>query len=242
MKVQNPKFKFEDRVFTQWASVFGFGPWMWPEEFDPRLSPTGTWQIITKQFVEETNQEILNHFSETKDKVAVQCGGHAGVFPFLLSNMFKTVYTFEPDPVNFHCLVNNCQKENVIKIQAALSDQVGMRQFENTSGNTGQGRLKGDNNWPHLKIINTLNVLTITIDSLMLDQLDLLIIDTEGHSEQIIDGAIETLNRSNALIILEKHWKEDRKKRLSDKLGELGYQAYKETNYDLYYTKKTGAN
>jgi len=58
--------------------------------------------------------------------VAVQAGGNFGAWPRAMAERFATVYTFEPDPVNFACLsVNLADKLNVVKMQAALgsSDQ-----------------------------------------------------------------------------------------------------------------------
>ena len=40
-------------------------------------------------------------------KVVVQAGGNCGMQVVKFAEFFDTVYTFEPDPVNFHCLVNN---------------------------------------------------------------------------------------------------------------------------------------
>src|SRR6056300_656195 len=206
--MRNPKYKFDnDSVYDHWNLVFGFGPWKWPKEADPRQNTDATFRIIARSFVEQVNSEILANIPEDNRKVVMQCGGHAGIYPFLLSNMFETVYTFEPDPINFFCLTNNCQRENIIKFQAALSNKNGIQKFEKTSGNTGQHRLAGDDAWPKLKVINTFDVRTMTVDSFDIEQLDMLIIDAEGYSLDILEGAKETLKRSNTFVLFEKHWK-----------------------------------
>ena len=55
-----------------------------------------------------------------KKGVVIQAGGNLGMYPRLYADMFETVYTFEPDPHNFFFLATNCQKDNIIKMQAAL--------------------------------------------------------------------------------------------------------------------------
>ncbi len=44
-----------------------------------------------------------------KFEVAVQAGGNCGLWPRELGQKFETVYTFEPDPVNFRCLCTTCR-------------------------------------------------------------------------------------------------------------------------------------
>lgn len=238
--MKNTKTQFDnDNVYDHWNFVFGFGPWKWPKEIDERNNPNSTFNIIGRSFVETVNAEIIENVPEENRNVVVQCGGHAGIYPFLLSNMFKKVYTFEPDPINFHCLVNNCQRENIVKIQAALSNKVGHQQFEKTRGNTGQHRLAGENAWPKLKPINTFDVLTLTVDSLFIEHLDMLIIDAEGYSSNIIEGAKETLKRSNTFVLFEKHWDPERIKDEKKLMESIGYVMHRETGTDAYYKNKT---
>jgi len=73
-------------------------------------------------------RDILTHYPDfmkwTVDRrgTCIQAGGNIGIYPYALSTIFERVYTFEPDPLNFYCLVNNVMKPNVNCMQAALSD------------------------------------------------------------------------------------------------------------------------
>ena len=84
------------------------------------------WPII-----DENSWEGQNQFTEMADKILpyvknknimIQAGGNCG---FLLSKFvehFNTIYTFEPDPVNFYCLNQNVISPNVIKMQCCLGN------------------------------------------------------------------------------------------------------------------------
>lgn len=65
---------------------------------------------------------VLEPFLDNK-RVMVQAGGNCGMHVHKFVEHFDTIYTFEPDPLNFFCLVNNLPYTNVIKIQGCLSDE-----------------------------------------------------------------------------------------------------------------------
>lgn len=175
--------------------------------------------------------DILDGFEEyrpvyekhtVKKGTAVQAGGYCGVFPRLLGEMFKTVYTFEPDPLNFFCLNLNCQTENIIKAQGGLGDDHGLvsviRQHNN---NRGMNYLQ--------KNINSY-VPVYRIDDLELTSCDLIQLDTEGYEYKILLGAANTINLYRPLISVE-----DSNEKIRQYLAVLGYKevatVYRDTVY-----------
>ena len=78
------------------------------------------WPIIDENSWEGQNQftdmaDIVLPYVKNKN-IMIQAGGNCG---FLLSQFvehFDTIYTFEPDPVNFYCLNQNITSPNVIKM------------------------------------------------------------------------------------------------------------------------------
>src|SRR4051812_41824122 len=105
--------------------------WLWPK------SDVELWKRARDYSVLE---KALQHC--TQRRVAIQAGGACGTYPLWLSQYFETVYTFEPDPVNFTCLVANCQQANVVKIQAALGLAKGCGEMQATEGNSGAGYMR----------------------------------------------------------------------------------------------------
>ena len=146
------------------------------------------------------NSKILEHVK--RFDTVVQAGGHQGLYPRLLSDMFKFVYTFEPDPINFHCLVNNCQKDNIFKFNSALGDKHTMvcmnepaKDLTTMKDNSGMNSIDVD------KIGNTPQLM---IDDLNLNSCDLIWLDIEGYEIRALTGAFNTIDKFTPVIIAER--------------------------------------
>lgn len=141
-----------------------------------------------------SNKEIYLKHTKKFD-VVVQAGGYCGIFPRLLSQLFNVVYTFEPDPMNFHCLTINCPVDNVIKIQGALGENHEMvsvvRNHERNRGMNTVISIRGS------------MVPTFRIDDLILPECDLIQLDTEGYEYKILLGAMTTIETFKPAIIVE---------------------------------------
>lgn len=144
-----------------------------------------------KAFEKET--ELLNIAKKhlTFNKVMVQAGGNCGKQLIKFAEYFDTVYTFEPDPVNFHCLVNNLPYDNVIKFQCCLGNDhnmVSLTAFADSIGgfyvNDDPGRIP-----------------TIKIDDLNLPACDFLQIDVEGYEFNALQGAKKQFIDTNHLFV-----------------------------------------
>jgi FkbM family methyltransferase len=139
-------------------------------------------------------EKVWNGLLKTK-KVAVQAGGYCGVFPRLLAESFHTVYTFEPDPLNFFCLTLNCQTDNVIKANGALGNVYGLVDIVRTNPHN-----KGMN---VVKVSETSSIPTYRIDDLGLKECDLIALDTEGYEYEILRGASSTIDWFRPVITVE---------------------------------------
>lgn len=154
--------------------------------------------------------------------VAVQAGGYCGVFPRLLGEIFSSVYTFEPDSLNFFCLVLNCQDDNIIKANAALGDEYGLvdvvRQHKNNRGMN------------YVKRTANAKIPTYRIDDLDLQACDLIQLDTEGYEHKILIGAKNTIERFKPLISVE-----DTNAQIGEFLESFGYKKVAEVFRDTVY-------
>lgn len=175
--------------------IDGVAPWVWPKD------DVGAWEGPKNDWP-QIKQGIIDYVK--KFNVVVQAGGNCGMYPRLLSNMFQTVYTFEPDPLNFHCLVHNCQKDNIIKINAALGETNKLlRVVPLNNENVGMHKVQDDG----VRITPT-----FTIDQLALTQCDLIQLDCEGYEPNVVLGAMETISTFKPVIILETY---------NDEIGQL---------------------
>lgn len=140
---------------------------------------------------EDHHPNILKYVKHWR--TAVQAGGCHGAYPFLLSEMFDTVYTFEPTSISFHCLVNNCQRESIIKMNAALGAEHKMISVSHNHGNLGGNRVE--------EVVGKIPMLML--DDFKFDHLDLLMLDVEGYEDRVIEGGKKTIAKFRPVIFAE---------------------------------------
>lgn len=198
--------------------------WVWP------LSDENSWKHQN-----EFNQ-LANHvLPYVKNKnIMVQAGGNCG---FLLNSFiahFNTLYTFEPDPVNFYCLNQNITSNKVIKLQACLGNEptpVATQQLirPNRPNDTGGVHVSGEGFTP-----------TIVIDTLNLPGCDLIQLDVEGYEYKALLGAINTIIKYRPVLCLEfcEKWLNRYQNNSTETINlihGLGYKLVKEYGVDKIF-------
>lgn len=206
-----------DKFYMKHESIDGVTDWLWIEgETGLWLGPMQNWNDSHKAKI----QKWCKGFG-----LVVQAGGGGGMYPRLLSNMFKSVYTFEPEPSNFQCLVHNVRHRDVWCFNAALGEEVGWCSVhEGSKQNRGTHRVQKDN-------MN--RVPMMTIDSFKFTGVDLIMLDVEGYEGKILEGAVNTINRCKPIIIAEGG-----KSRCRDIIPKLGYEAVDQSVSDTFFKHK----
>jgi FkbM family methyltransferase len=132
-----------------------------------------------------------------KFRVAVQAGGHIGVVPRLLSRLFRTLYTFEPERENFACLCRNTEDlPHVYAARGVLGNAHGTVGLGINSKSTGGHNVQGKGHVP-----------TYRIDDLALKHCDLIQLDVEGYEVPALWGAVNTIAEHLPLVIVEENKK-----------------------------------
>jgi FkbM family methyltransferase len=146
----------------------------------------------------DAGPRYVSQFCKNK-RTVIQAGGNCGIYSRLYSELFETVYTFEPDPINFYCLNRNIKNTNVVKFQSCLglehklvSVAINENAIAKKGYNCGTFQVSGNGKIPVLKI-----------DDLALDQCDLIHLDIEGFEGFALQGAIETIKKFKPTICLE---------------------------------------
>jgi len=155
-------------------------------------------------------KEIPQIFAKYADKkrVIVQAGGNCGFYIKQYAELFDTVYTFEPDYINFLCLCLNVQSPNVFKYQACLGDKRQLNSLTNYRElcDTGNMHITSETavyDFPEYVEKTKATVPTMFIDDLALDICDMIQLDVEGYELFALKGAINTIKKCRPVIIIE---------------------------------------
>lgn len=177
--------------FDKEKTVGGIDGWYWPSiDIQTFGFIKGDWE----QSHRKTIYTLMNQFQKPMNTV-IQAGGNCGMYPKLLSKMFKNVYTFEPDPLNFFTLGLNCSEPNIYKIQGAVGAEPGfVSMIHRTFINVGMHQVKQEES----------SVIPLfTLDSLPFKDVDLLWLDIEEYEINAFKGAVKTINNNQPVILCE---------------------------------------
>lgn len=189
-------------------------------------------------------------------KTMVQAGGNCGLTVRQFVDTFETIYTFEPDPLNFYCLNLNLPHRNVFKFQSCLGKQRKMVKLDNYfPGDCGATHIAPENaqiaracRKQYVNINEEIlaeqdrieaKTPTLMIDDLALNSCDLIALDVEGYEYSVLVGAITTIRKYKPLLCLEYApcWMErysSTKTDIDNLLGQMGYQLV--TTYKTSYS------
>jgi len=98
------------------------------------------------------------------------------------------VVAFEPDALHYECLVKNVP-ENIETHQLAVGQE------KKTIS------LSQDNFTQSKRVIGEGSIPMVTVDSLEIDDIDLIKIDVEGYEMEVLKGAVETLKTCQYIMI-----------------------------------------
>lgn len=133
----------------------------------------------------------------TGRRLAIDIGAHVGLWSWQMVEHFQQVVAFEPMPEHAQCWLKNMSVLPGVELhQCALGPAAGNAHLRtrtpNSSGDTG---IEPDGFGTPVEVR--------TLDSFNLDP-DFIKIDCEGYELFVLQGAVETLERSRPTIIVEQ--------------------------------------
>lgn len=131
-----------------------------------------------------------------KRRVALDIGGHVGLWSRIMAKDFERVIAFEPLRAHVECFQMNLEGiENVRLNHCALGDKPGKIRVHMPIDNTGHAHVLSDEGE---------EVACRTLDSYLFENVDFIKIDTEGFESFILEGGKETILRNRPLIVVEQ--------------------------------------
>ena len=195
-------------------------------------------RAINKSYEKEL--QIISKFSD-KTKDAVDIGVYRGVYSFKLAQNFKTVHSFEANPLLYPYLKKNLKKiiNNINLYNLALSDTEGetelklpIRSYSVFSDNIeelfklGAASIHKENQFNKYK---SLKVKTNKLDNIELGKnIGFIKIDVEGHEQNVINGASITIKRNMPVMLIEIEEKHTKKPIIQtiNNIKSYGYDAF----------------
>lgn len=132
-------------------------------------------------------------------RTIVQAGGNCGMYVHEYAKAFQRVITFEPEAKNFFCLVHNTNADNAFYYRAFLSSTGGEMPLAEDVRNGGAHFL-----YPDAPPGPSVLIPCMTVDSLGLNEVDLIHLDIEGFEAVALVGALQTMARCRPWVALER--------------------------------------
>jgi FkbM family methyltransferase len=137
---------------------------------------------------------LLNNLKNFKLRSFVDIGAHLGFWSLYMSNIFETVYSFEPNIETYEFLKRNTENnKNILLHNIALGDEEILVDISYFGDNSGQSKV----------VKNGSSVECKTLDSLNLSNIDLIKLDCEGFEFFALKGSEKTIKKYKPIIVLE---------------------------------------
>lgn len=189
---------YNDNVEIRDVEVDGETNWYWiKNDTGAFTGPSHDWLSShkAKYFKNITNYDTI-----------VTAGTNCGMYARFYSKMFKHVYAFEPEPMAFFCMVNNCPCDNVVKMNAALGRGHGIVGIHRAAPG-GDAMNVGMNVVTHSS--EQFKIPMVTIDSLGLEACSIIQLDVEGYEREALIGASNTIKQFHPVIVAERFYDRD---------------------------------
>ncbi len=170
-------------------------------------------RAISKGYEKEL--KVIEKFAD-KSKDALDIGVYRGVYSYKLSQNFKYIHSFEPNPLLFPYLEKNLNKiiSNIKLYNLALSNNNGTTELKlplRTKSifqdnleelyKLGAATMHPKNEIRNYKKIP---IKTKRLDDITIkNKIGLIKIDVEGHEKNVIQGGIETIKNNKPILLVE---------------------------------------
>ena len=169
-------------------------------------------------------------FVGNNKRICIDIGANVGLWSCDLVEKFEKVIAFEPVKDFIECYRKNVKKDNFFVYECALGKEESYIKMNIVEGNTGHTHIDKNS-------IGKGNIPLKTLDSFNFTNVDLIKIDVEGYENDILQGALHTIQYNKPVLVIEqqKHEYQDDSKSLPAVrfLETLGYRVIGQYNKDF---------
>lgn len=175
-----------------------FGGWALPDHEDHLIGWMQTKrQIVQGRYAYQWDKLAAATQQCRRKRVAIDVGGHVGLWSFYLASMFERVLAFEPVAEHRACFAENTKGlTNITLYPYALGEVEGTASIHTSIGSSGDSYVDGEGDIP-------VRVLDAEIDGAALN-IDFIKADCEGFELFALKGAEQTIRRCKPVIIVEQ--------------------------------------
>jgi len=175
------------------------------------------WDIHFEQIMEkDPNHEYqskqraraISHVNERT--VAIDVGGHVGLWANKLADDFQHVHSFEPVPEIRECFEQNVKKDNVTLYPFAMWDSIGVQKLLLPTKNSGAGYVEHEEMNETTKLIRNngqvykeIDINCRTLDSFNIQDVSFIKYDVQGCEYKALMGSVETITTFKPVLCCE---------------------------------------
>jgi len=130
-------------------------------------------------------------------RICLDIGANVGLWSCDLVENFEKVIAFEPVQEFIQCYRKNVKKDNYFVYECALGKENSFINMNIVEGNTGHTHIDKSS-------FGRGAIPLKTLDSFNFSDIDLIKIDVEGHENDILQGALETIERNRPVLVIEQ--------------------------------------
>ena len=205
-------------------------------------------RAIKKSYEKELS--IISSFKNSK-RDAVDVGVYRGIYTYKLSQEFKHVYSFEPNPLIYPYLKKNLTKiiKNMSLQNLAISDNNGEINLKIPSRRKSIFKTNYEELYKlgcatihkqnKIQDYDTFKVKKIKLDDILKNKdISFIKIDVEGHEKEVINGSKNIIinNRPTLLVEIEERHSNYPVNETIKFINNLGYNSFYVKNNNLYKT------
>jgi FkbM family methyltransferase len=157
----------------------------------PRVDGKGTYQL-------QKYQAAMTFVPADRRRMALDVGGHVGLWSRVMAKHFGQVLAFEPLPPHIECFRANVTAHNVDLLETAVGREVAQITIHMPFDNTGHAHVRGDGGY---------SVPVIPLDAVghnLLDETDFIKVDVEGFELDVVLGAERVIRTCKPVMIVEQ--------------------------------------